>query len=150
MLLSLDMTIRHARLATFLLLVAASLLSQAPSSKTTKTAQLKPDTGTFVNNVYTNPYLGFSYTAPGEGWTLSLQDAKTEQSELPGQFQLLRAVTRRQVLQLRADDASFYQPRITLEVWFKNALHHVAGQKGIQIIKDSYAVEYARTAFLSR
>jgi hypothetical protein len=145
------MTIRHARLAAFLLLVAASLPSQTPSRKTTQPAQPKPDAGTFVNNVYTNPYIGFSYTAPGDGWTSVPQDEKAKQAELPGQFQLLRAFvrtdTRQQVLQLRADDASFYHPRITLEAWFKGVTHHVASLKEIQIIKDPYAVEYAGLHF---
>lgn len=145
------MTIRHARLAAFLLLVAASLPSQTPSSKPTQTAQLKPDTGTFVNNIYTNPYIGFSYSAPGDGWTSVPQDAKAKQAELPGQFQLLYAFagtdTRLQILQLRADDASFYHPRITLEAWFKGEIHHVAGLKEIQITRDTYSVEYAREHF---
>jgi hypothetical protein len=145
------MIIRHARLAVFLLLVAASLLSQTPSSKTTKTAQLKPDSGTFVNNTYTNPYIGFSYTAPGEGWASPPRDAKTEQSELPGQFQVGRLVrvtdTRMQLVQMRADDASFYHPAITLEVWFKKALHPVASSKEIQMIKDAYPAEYAGQHF---
>jgi hypothetical protein len=151
LLLSLVMTIRPARLVPYLLLVAASLLSQTPSSKTTQNAQQKPDTGTFVNNIYTNPYLGFSYTAPGEGWTLTPQDAKTEQAELPGQFQLLRIVmktgTRVQLIQLRADDGSFYHPPITLEVWFKKVVQHVWSNKELQPIKDAYGVEYAGQHF---
>ena len=145
------MTIRHARLAAVLLLAAPYLFSQTPSGKTPNTAELKADAGTFVNNVYTNAYLKFSYTAPGEGWSLPPQRAKTEQSELPGQFQLLRVVrqtdTQRQLIQMRADDASFYHPRLTLEAWFKGALHSVTSHKEIQLVKDSYSVEYAGQPF---
>jgi len=144
------MSVRHAWLVVFLVLVAAPLLAQTSSSETTKTAQLKPDTGTFANNIYKNPYIGFSYTAPGEGWILPPEDAKAKSSELPGQFQLLLVFTQTsplQLVQLRADDASFYHPPTSLEVWFKSAVRHVASDKRIEIIKDPYPVEYAGQRF---
>jgi len=53
------------RLSLLLLLCAATLLVSCTQSTKSSTAP-KPDSGSFVQNIYRNDFFGFSYTLPGE------------------------------------------------------------------------------------
>ena len=139
---------RQAVFAVLLLFATPFCLSQTPSPAAKSTTAPRPDSDTFVNNVYTNSYFGLSFSL-GDGW-----ERATRPSDMRGSFNLLVAARNSanhpyEGVQLTADDASEYHPRPNLQQWSQNFAQHAKDSKQMQLLKDMYPVEYAGQSFYS-